>query len=1030
MDFRILGPLEVLEGGRRLSLGGHKQRALLAVLVMNANEVVSSDRLIEALWDDEPPDRARKALQVLVSQLRKAIGKERLETRAPGYRLGLDPDELDLERFQRLMTEGRPEEALDLWRGHPLAEFAFERFAQAEIARLEELRVACLEERIDTDLAQGRHSDVVGELEALAHEHPLRERLRAQLMLALYRCGRQADALEAYREARRLLVEELGIEPSPQLQELQRAILSQAAWLLALPAKERVLGITPSLPAAANPLIGRRRELRAVSDQFLAGARLVTVTGAGGSGKTRLALEVATSLRADFGQQAYFVPLAPVRQAELLPATIMSTLGIREGAGEPPLETLTHSLQGQGLLLVLDNVEHLLDAAPALAELLANCPLLKLLVTSRAPLHVSGEHEYPLEPLPLKQAITLFTERARAVRPDFVGDEEMLAVVCARLDCLPLALELAAARSKLLSPQELLRRLEHRLELLTGGPRDLAERQQTLRATIEWSYELLDPDEQQLFACLGVFSGSCTLEAVECVCAGSIDQLESLVDKNLLTRRETEGEGRFLMLETIREYALERLGAAVGAEDIRRSHSDYFLGFAQLRVAELNQGQDAALGALDRELDNLRTAFAWAQEADPESALRLAAALSGFWYPRDQLAEGRRWLEAVLERPLAASRELALVMAELGRIDFFLGEIDAAAEWVDRALELAEALELPEVLSEAMNTNAILLEGAGRHQEALALFERALSIARDHDLAKALMRALYNLAYQLDNSDRQVEMRAIDLEGLELSRRLGNRVYEQRFLGHLQWGYVVLGDWEAALALAEEIDDASVPGRLDDSLGLLPWLHVQRGEVNEARRALMALRHLAASDDVQLRAVYGLNEASVLRAEGWPRQALAAAESVFSTRKLFGVGVALVKWGFVEAVEAAFALDDLERVAELLSEWERIPPADRTPSLEAHHARFSARLAARRGEGSDVEPGLVRATAFFRQLSMPFYVAVTLLERCEWLGTQARTDEAELLRTEANEIFERLRAKPWLERAAKASLQAGAAAVT
>jgi predicted ATPase/DNA-binding SARP family transcriptional activator len=1013
MEFRILGPLEVMENGQALELGGQKLRALVAMLLLHANEVVSSDRLIEALWEDEPPETAPKALQVYVSQLRKLLGRERLETKAPGYRLRVQEGELDLERFRRLSAEGKPEEALVLWRGPPLSDFVYQSFAQAEIARLEELRLTCLEERIEHDLAAGRHAGLVSELDALLSEQPLRERLRGQLMLALYRSGRQAEALEAYQEGRRLLVEELGIEPSPELQELHRAILNQAA-ALAL-ASEQVPAW--SLPTPANPLIGRREELRAISDVLLGEARLVTLTGAGGSGKTRLALQVATALQAEFGQQVCFVTLAPLQDAELVPTTLMSALGVKEAAGEPPLETLRRSLRERALLLVLDNFEHLLEAAPLLAELLADCPRLKLLVTSRASLHLSGEHEYPLDPLPLKQARTLFTERARAVRPDFAADDAVLAAICERLDCLPLALELAAARTRSLSPDDLLGRLEHRLELLTGGPHDLASRQQTLRATIDWSFELLGPDEQEVFAGLAVFAGGCTLEAAERVCAASLDQLESLVDKNLLRRREAADENRFWMLETVREYALERLETAGEVEATRRAHADYFLALAQRSVAEIDLAQLAALEALERDLDNFRSAFAWTQEADPESALRLAAALSRSWYARDQLVEGRRWLEGVLSGQHTPSRELAVVAAELARLHVFLGELELAGERVDQALALAEALGLRDVLSEALNTKGILLEMAGRHDEALAFLERALAIAREHDLTAPLLRALFNFSYLLSSTDRLVEAKAIYLEGLEYARRLGSHFQQQRFLGQLLWTHMLLGDWEAALAVAEETVQTSLPGRLGDSFGPLPWLRVQRGEIDEARRALEAQAHLAGSDDAVRRAVYATAEAVVLRAEGRPREALAAAAGVLTARDIHSAGYENLKMAFAEAIEAAFALDDLDRVEELLLEWAEMPAAERTPFREAQLARFGARLAARGDHSDEVEPALTRATALFRKLSMPFYVAVTLLEDGEWLIGQGRSDDAEPLLAEAREIFERLEAKPWLERA-------------
>jgi len=1028
MEFRILGPLEVCGEAGPLPLGGAKQRALLAILILHANEVVSAERLLDDLWGERQPTSGTKALHVYISQLRKVIGDDRVLTRAPGYALRLDPEELDVNRFQRLREQAEAaepheagailREAISLWRGTPLADVAYESFAQSEIARLEELRTSALEQRIDADLALGRHAELVGELEGLLREHPLRERLRTQLLLALYRCGRQAEALEAYQEGRRVLIEELGIEPSPELQELQRAILNQDASLAAASAQKPAPESRPTLPAAATRLIGRREELRALSDLLLGEARLVTVTGAGGSGKTRLALEVATSLAAEFGQEVNFVLLAPLRQPELLPTRIMAALAIKEAAGEQPLQTLKHSLQGQALLLVLDNFEHLLESAPVLAELLADCPRLKLLVTSRAALHLSGEHEYPLEPLPLKQALALFTERARAVRPDFAGDEAVLAAICARLDCLPLALELAAARSRLLSPQELLSRLERRLELLRGGPRDLASRQQTLRATIDWSHALLDPDEQQLFARLAVFTGGCTLEAAEHVCAASLDQLESLVDKNLLRRRETAGAGRFWMLETIREYALERLEVAGGAEAMRRAHCGYYLALARERVAELDHGQRAALDTLERELDNFRAAFTWAQEAEPEAALRLTAALSSSWYARDQLVEGRRWFEAVLSTSHTPSRDLAVVAAELARLHYFLGELEPAARRLEHALELAETLELPSVLSEALSTKGVLLESAGHHAEALALLERALSVAREHDLTnKPLLRALVNLSHLMHAGEKLLEARTIDLEALELSRKLGSHAGEQRCLGHLLEGYVLLGDWSAALAVAEEIEQTSLPGRLGDSLtGGLPWLHVQRGEIDRARRVLEAHGHLASADEVQARASYAVAEAVVLRAEGRPREALASAVQALTARETLGARHSIAKLAFVEAVEAAFALDDLAQVAELLGELERMPPLDRTPFVEAHHARFMAQLASRRDELDAVEPGLARATAVFRELSMPFYVALTLLDQGEWLTAQTRTHEAEPLLREAHDTFKRLEAKVWLER--------------
>src|SRR6476660_5155953 len=295
MEFRILGPLEVTADGRALDLGGHKQRTLLALLLLQANRVVSSDRLIEALWEEDPPGTAAKALQVHVSQLRKLVGRERLETKAPGYLLRVEPDELDLARFERLQKEGRLDDALALWRGTPLADFAYQRFAEAEITRLEELRLACLEERIEQDLARGRHAELAGELEALAHEHPLRERLRGQLMLALYRSGRQAEALDAYRDGRAALVEELGIEPRRELRDLQQAILEQD------PELDLAGGVEAAPERPGGFFVGRDAELdelgAGLNDAFAGHGRLFLLAGEPGVGKSRLAEELASHAR-------------------------------------------------------------------------------------------------------------------------------------------------------------------------------------------------------------------------------------------------------------------------------------------------------------------------------------------------------------------------------------------------------------------------------------------------------------------------------------------------------------------------------------------------------------------------------------------------------------------------------------------------------------------------------------------------------------------------------------------------------------
>jgi len=1031
-EFCILGPLDVRENGHAIDVGGGKQRALLALLLVGGGESISSDRLIDALWGEEAPASAASSLHAYVSRLRRVLGSDRLVRSGHGYQLVRHPDELDVDRFERLLGSGRDllrageveraaetlRTALALWRGPPLADFRYSDFAQAEIARLEERRLVANEERIEAELALGRHADLVSELESLVTEFPLRERPRGHLMLALYRSGRQAEALECYEEGRRFLVEELGIEPSAELRDLHRALLNQDVSLAVAPAPISAQQ-TPSLPAATNRLIGREDDLRALSELLLDEATLVTLSGAGGSGKTRLALEVARLLGAEFGQRVYFAPLAALRQPELLEGTILSTLGIAEVPGEEPLETLKRRVGGESVLLVLDNFAHLLEAAPVVSELRAACPRLKILVTSRAALHLTGEYEYGLEPLASRQAVALFTERAQAVRGDFAADEAALEAICVRLDCLPLALELAAARCRVLSPVELLGRLDHSLEVLTGGPRDLAARQQTLRATIEWSYRLLDPGEQQLFSRLAVFSGGCTFEAAERVCGASLEQLESLIDKSLLSWRETEAESRMWMLETIREFALELLETGNEADRMRRAHAAYYLWLAERWASDLDFGRADTLRALERELNNFRAAFVWASGNERGLSLRLAAALSASWHNRLQLVEGRRWFEAVLRERQPPSRELAVIVAELARLLLRLDERQDAAHCADRAVRLAEQLALPDVLSDALNTKAVLAKIAGADGEALELVERALAVARGQDRPKPLLRAFMNLSYLLAGEGRYAEALSVAEEGVTLSREIGSATGEQRLLHEVLAAQLSLGEWDAALRVAKRIEEMSSLGLWASSV---PTLHALRGELGEARRALEAQADLADSEHAGMGASYSLEQAVVLRAEGRSQEALAAAMDAFKA-EAFGERDPTVMAAFAVAVEAAFDIEAFGQVTQLLKWSEQLSPSARPGFVEAQSVRFASRFAARQGDATAVEPGFARAAVMFRELSMPFYLAITQLEHGEWLTAQARANDAQPLLEEAHETFARLGAKPYLKRTEQAQAQ-------
>jgi predicted ATPase len=686
MDFQILGPLEVRSERGAVGLEGLKPRAVLAVLLLHANEPVSAERLALALWGEDAPAGAVKTVQVHVSRLRKALGDpDAVRTTPAGYRLRVRPGELDAERFahgveagRRALAAGSPEqaaallrEALELWRGPPLAELEFEPFAQAEIARLEEQRLSALEARVEADLAAGRHAALVSEVRQLVAEHPRRERPVAQLMLALYRSGRQAEALEAYRHAREVLVEQLGLEPGAELQDLHQAMLVHDPALQAphtgAPAVERRAG----LPSPPNRTIGRGSEVRAVGERLRAGSvRLLTLTGPGGVGKTRLALEAARAVEGDFADGAGFVRLAAVGRPQDVPGAIIGALAIVPLEGESPAGAVERFLAVKHLLLVLDNCEHLVGAAPFIGELVAACPDLTVLATSREPLSVHAEETHQVSPLALPEgethpaaladvaAVGLFCERARAHGSGFRFDEDnavAVAEICRRVDGLPLAIELAAARCGLLSAAEIAERLDAAVDAPGAAPRDAPARQRTLRGTIDWSHELLSAQERDCFARFAVFSGGATVQAAEAITGAGIDTLDRLVAKSLLVRRDVGGRTRLGMLETIRAYAAERLGALADSDAVRERHHSFYLALAR------RHGNDPALtgtnrrehfSRLDAETGNFAAALEWAAAQDATAPLlESCAALVIYWFFRQRYAHAVEWIDRALERP-------------------------------------------------------------------------------------------------------------------------------------------------------------------------------------------------------------------------------------------------------------------------------------------------------------------------------------------------------------------------------------------
>ena len=680
MQVKFFGEFEAVEAGVPVPVRGAKQRTVLALLALHRGNPVSADRLIDALWGDGQVANPVNALQAQIGQLRRTLGATAILTSDAGYALDIGPADVDAARFEQLVAKGRRlleegetalastalGEALRLRRGEPLAEFAYAGFADAERAHLAELTLVAIETRVEADLVLGRHGELVGELEALCREHPLRERLRELLMLALYRAGRQAEALRAYTEARDRLVGELGIDPGPALRELEARILAQdpslaaagPAGLAAVPAPMA----TGNLRERLSSFVGRTAELQELSDGVRS-SRLVTLIGPGGVGKTRLAVEAAATLRQEHRDGAWLVEFASVTEPDGVAPAVAGALGAAvAGLVGPPspdstVELIVRFLAGRSLVVVFDNCEHVIGQAATLAETLAGTvPGLRLIATSREPLGVPGEVLVPVGPLAAPAAVELFADRARAVRPGFTADghtSPVISDICRRLDGLPLAVELAAARLRSLPLATLAERLDDRFRLLTVGARTALPRQQTLRAVVDWSYDLLFSDERRLFARLSVFAGGCGLDAAEAVCADDqvpageiLDVLSRLVDKSLVTRPDAGRDARFSQLQTLWQYGRDRLDESGEAGALRARHAAYYRQMAE----DAHEGLRGATGPVWRErltseLGNLRAALDWfIARDDADAALSLASGMAWLWLINSDHVEGARWL--------------------------------------------------------------------------------------------------------------------------------------------------------------------------------------------------------------------------------------------------------------------------------------------------------------------------------------------------------------------------------------------------
>ncbi|MFG2866613.1 BTAD domain-containing putative transcriptional regulator [Streptomyces sp. NPDC048338] len=686
MRYSVLGPtLAHRPDGTPVPIGGPRLRALVTVLALRAGRAVPVPVLVDEVWHGEPPADGAAALQALVGRARRALGHEAVVSADGGYRLAAGPEDVDARRFERLAADGLHalesgdparaagllDEALGLWRGPALADLPDR---AAEASRWEARRLDARRARLGAALTLGQAATVLPELAALCEEHPLDELLQALRIRALRDTGRAAEALAAYDAVRRELAGRLGTDPSPALRALHTELLATdpatAPTASAPGSAPASAGTTGNLRARLTSFVGRERDIAAVRED-LRGARLVTLLGPGGAGKTRLSQEVADAASDAWPDGVWLAELAPVTDPQAVAEAVLGAVGARQtvlrGAGAEELRTNVHDdptgrlvehCGSRRLLLLLDNCEHVVGVVAGLVEvLLARCPGVSVLATSREPLGVPGEFVRPVGPLSRGEALRLLGERGAAARAGFVvsEDAEACAEIGRRLDGLPLAIELAAARLRLLSPRQIADRLDDRFALLTSGARTVLPRQQTLRAVVDWSWDLLDEGERGVLRRLSVFSGGCGLEAAEAVCGGSggagvLDVLGALVDKSLVVAAPSEeGVMRYRLLETVGEYAGERLDEAGDRAVAERRHLTYYRELARTTDPELRGGgQLAAMARFRLEYENLRTALRRAVTArDEHEALSLVHALLWYWQMRDLRVDALHWAEAV-----------------------------------------------------------------------------------------------------------------------------------------------------------------------------------------------------------------------------------------------------------------------------------------------------------------------------------------------------------------------------------------------
>jgi predicted ATPase/DNA-binding SARP family transcriptional activator len=913
---RALGPLQVNADGVQVPVSSRNLRIVLECMALRANSVVAADFLAEAIWDGHPPAHPGPQLQVYVANLRnllepnrhKEVASHRLASRPGGYLLAVADDELDLLQFRAHLAAGeraveagelaggavRLRQALDLFACPAFPDLADIELLVPDLEEVEEARLVTCQDLFDVELALGRHATLVGELQRLVSQHPFRERLWASLVLALYRSDRQADALAACRAARKTFAAELGIDPGVRLQELEALVLRQDASLgpPAVNETRRTRQRLDNLPAALTPMVGRDAELGEVCSLYRSeGCRLVTVTGAGGAGKTRLAMAAAARLGERMPDGAGWVSLSPLTQVEQVPGAIAAALGLEAPAGEDPLKIASRFLHARRLLLVLDNFEHLADAWPVVLDLLTAAPELRILTTSRRRLGLRPEYEFelaPLElppldpPLPPRQlrevpAMKLLLNRGRTVRPRFSvdhGNAAVLTRLCHRLDGLPLAIELAAAQLRHLSEHDLLADLEVSLAALRATFPDLPDRQQTLTATIEWSFQLLADAERVLFGQLGVFANDPTIAGIDAV-RGSFSSgtpsteelLSALADHSLLRRYTDHGGRRVSLLQSIHEFARNRLALDPEQHEVRRRHAEYCLARAETLGPLLwGAGQVEAFRMLHAEALELRAALLWAAGpgGSTELALRLVGELWHYWELTGDVTEQQRIAVELVEATLDAAPQLrAPALSGAATLTWTLGRYNQAARLHRGALQAFEKSGNSPGVAWTILCLAVQAAQNGDFPTAERLTAEALSYpGASLRVRIGSLVVLSRQAYCAGDHPRALELsRAC----AELTRRLGDRWLLGVVLTNLAESTEQAGDYDGAELLLIEAISASLQLGAEGNLGA--FLDSLGGVYASQERYDLALRLLAAADSYRTDRGMSLDQAERRRVD-------------------------------------------------------------------------------------------------------------------------------------------------------------------